>query len=377
MMRLAIVVDSLRVGGAQKLISTFASNASAYPIQPIIIRLREDSTPAILRPIQEAGVEVVTMEAGSLFNVKRLEQLTDFFERENINLVQTHLYYSNILGSIAASRAGVPVIATLHSVAAPVGWKNNILQRIEDFCLRKYATRILAVGNMVAQAHANRYGNRKLDVILNGIPKLEPIQSLERERLRHEITGNGATPIIVTVGRFSRAKGYEDLIQAFNLLQKKDMQPILLMVGAGTMVDAIKEKIESKRLSHAVILTGERNDVPQLLASSDVYASSSHREGLPLAILEAMMAGLPVVATSVGDIPNVVTRDAGVIVPPHRPEKLAAALEDLLKNPEKRKAMGKAAQERAWNEYSVDAWMKKHIALYEEVLGSNQRGASR
>ena len=86
------------------------------------------------------------------------------------------------------------------------------------------------------------------------------------------------------------------------------------------------------------------------------------------------MAGLPVVATSVGDIPNVVTSDTGVVVPPHQPAKLAAAIEDLLKHPEKRKAMGKAAQERAWNEYSVDAWMKKHIALYEEVLASNKRG---
>jgi glycosyltransferase involved in cell wall biosynthesis len=74
----------------------------------------------------------------------------------------------------------------------------------------------------------------------------------------------------------------------------------------------------------------------------------------------------------VGDIPNVVTSDTGVIVPPHQPEKLAEALEDLLKNPEKRKAMGRAAQERAWREYSVDAWMKKHLALYQEVLASRR-----
>ena len=377
MMRLAIVVDSLRVGGAQKLISTFAANASAYGITPVIVRLREDSASVVLDPIREAGVEVVTMQAGSLFNQRRLKRLTDFFKLEKIDLIQTHLYYSNILGSIAANQTGVPVIATLHSVATPAGWKNNILQLIEDYCLNQYATRILAVGNMVAQAHVRRYKDRKLDVIINGIPKLQPVQNQERDRLRHEITGNGSKQIIVTVGRFSRAKGYEDLIQAFKLLHKKDVQPVLLMVGAGTMVDTIKEQIESNRLSHSVILAGERNDVPQLLASSDVFASSSHREGLPLAVLEAMMAGLPVVATSVGDIPNVVTSDTGVIVPPHQPAKLAAALEDLLKHPEKRKAMGKAAQVRAWNEYSVDAWMKKHVALYEDVLASKERDVAR
>jgi glycosyltransferase involved in cell wall biosynthesis len=141
-------------------------------------------------------------------------------------------------------------------------------------------------------------------------------------------------------------------------------------------VDSIKAQIDALQLSNSVVLAGERNDVPQLLASSDVYASSSHREGLPLTVLEAMMAGLPVVATSVGDIPNVVTQDTGVIVPPHQPAKLAAALEELLTNPEKRQAMGQAAQQRARNEYSVDAWMKKYLALYQDVLAASGRSTA-
>jgi glycosyltransferase involved in cell wall biosynthesis len=375
MIRLAVVVDSLRVGGAQRLISTFAAHASAYDIQPVIIKLREDDARTVTDPIHAAGVELITIPGSSLLDQTRLKRLTDFFKHEQIDLVQTHLFYANILGTIAAYRAGVPVVATLHSIAPPAGWKSKLIQMIEDYCLRHFATRILAVGNMVADAHAGCYGIHKVDVILNSIPKPQPIQSEQREHLRHEITGNGSKPIVVTVGRFSRAKGYEDMIQAFKLLQEKDVQPILLMVGAGSMFDSIKEQIENSMLSQSVVLAGERADVPQLLASSDVFASSSHREGLPLALLEAMMAGLPVVATSVGDIPNVVTSDTGVIVPPHQPEKLAAALEDLLKNPEKRKAMGRAAQQRAWSEYSVDAWMKKHLALYQEMLASRAEGA--
>ena len=90
-----------------------------------------------------------------------------------------------------------------------------------------------------------------------------------------------------------------------------------------------------------------------------------------------LMAGLPVVATSVGDIPNVVTEETGVVVPPHHPELLAAALVDLLQNPKKRQAMGQAAYRRAMSEYSVDAWMKKHLALYRQVLSSNGNGHSK
>ena len=374
MIRVAIVVDSLKVGGAQKLVSTFTANASKYGITPVVIRLREDSASVIMDSIQAAGVEIVTLRAPSLFNVRRFKQLRDFFIREKIDLVQTHLFYANILGSIAAYQAGIPVIATLHSLAMREQWRRRVLQRLEDYCLRWFATRILAVGNMVAKAHAHHYGKRKLDVIPNGIPEHQPIEEQERVRLRHQITGNGSKPIIVTVGRFARAKGYEDLVAAFNLLHQKNLKPVLLMVGTGGTVDSIKAQIDALRLSNSVVLAGERNDVPQLLASSDVYVSSSHREGLPLTVLEAMMAGLPVVATSVGDVPNVVTSETGLIVPPHHPEKLAAALEELLKNPEKRQAMGKAAQQRALREYSVDAWMKKHVALYQDVLDSSKRG---
>jgi glycosyltransferase involved in cell wall biosynthesis len=376
MMRVAMVVDSLRVGGAQKLVSAFAAHASEYGITPIIISLHEDGAPTVIDPIKETGVETISMDAPTLFDCTRLNRLIHFFQKEKIDLVQTHLFYSNILGTYAAHRAGIPVIATLHSVAVRKGFKNWFRQRIEDFCLRKYATRVLAVGNVVAQAHEGKHGDRTLDVIPNGIPQPEPIEGRDRERLRKEIAGNGSKTIIVTVGRFARAKGYEDMIKAFSLLREKNIDPVLLMVGSGTQLNSIKEQISNYQLSQSVVLAGERQDVPQLLASSDVYASSSHREGLPLAVLEAMMAGLPVVATSVGDIPNVVTNETGVIVPPHQPEMLAAALEDLVKHPEKRQAMGKAAQERALNEYSVDAWMKKHLTLYREVLAENGLGKS-
>lgn len=374
MMRVAVVIDSLKVGGAQRLISAYASHASAHGVSPVIITLREDGAPFLLETIRSAGVRVIPVSAGSLFNVRRLRRLAEIFKEEKVDLVQTHLVYSNILGTLAAHSAGIPVIATLHSVAVANKWKSRALKVIQNFVLRSYATRILAVGQMVADINEENYGRRKVDVIPNGIPAPSLPEDRERDRLRREITGDGSDSIIITVGRFSRAKGYEDMIEAFHLLRQRASNPKLVMVGSGSTVDNIKSQIADLKLDRSVILTGEREDVHQLLALSDVYASSSHREGLPLAVLEAMMAGLPVVATSVGDIPNVVTEETGVVVPPHRPELLAAALEDLLGNPEKRQSMGQAAYRRAMSEYSLDAWMEKHLALYREVLSSNGHG---
>jgi glycosyltransferase involved in cell wall biosynthesis len=374
MTRVAIIIDSLKIGGAQRLISAYASTASAHGLQPVIITMREGGAPYLVDSIRSSGTRVITLQAPTLFSVRRLRQLITIIKDEKVDIVQTHLIYSNILGSLAAHFAGVAVIATLHSTTVRVGLKSWILKLIENYCLRRFATRILAVGRVVADFHRDSYGDRHIDVIPNGIPKpeIQEIQEIEeRDRLRQEITGDGSDSIIITVGRFSRAKGYEDMIEAFNLLHQRASSPKLLMVGSGGNVNSIKAQIDSLNLTQSVILAGERDDVNQLLALSDVYASSSHREGLPLAVLEAMMVGLPVVATSVGDIPNVVTEETGVVVPPHRPELLAAALEELLKNPEKRQAMGRAAQLRAQNEYSVDAWMKRHLDLYNKVLSSN------
>jgi glycosyltransferase involved in cell wall biosynthesis len=370
MIRVAVVIDSLKVGGAQRLISAYASAAASHGLSPVIITLREDGAPFLLESIRAAGVRVIPLRAPSLFNLQRWQKLVEILQEERVDLVQTHLVYSNILGSLAAHRAGLPAIATLHSTTVRGDWKSRILKRMENYCLQTYATRILAVGKVVADFNQGNYGDRAIDVIPNGIPQPDLPANQERERLRREILGDSSSSLIITVGRFSRAKGYEDMIDAFHLLSQRAHKPKLLMVGAGSHFESIREQIGNLDLNQSVILAGEREDVHQLLALSDVYASSSHREGLPLAVLEAMMVGLPVVATSVGDIPNVVTEETGVVVPPHRPELLAAALEDLLQNPEKRQAMGLAAHRRAMDEYSVDAWMKRHLDLYRDVLAS-------
>jgi L-malate glycosyltransferase len=369
MIRVAIVIDSLQTGGAQKLVSAFVASADRYGIEPFVINLRPGGSPAILNEIRAAGVDVTTIPSRSLFGLKRFRWLVKFFRESKIDIVHTHLLYANILGSTAAHQAKVPVVCTLHSTRFEKGRRPHLLLTLlENVCLRNFADRILAVGEKVASVQRRHYRGRTVDVITNGIPKPKFPSAQERERLRREITGDGSNSVVITVGRFTGAKGYEDMIEAFHLLRERAPNPKLMMVGSGPKVETIKSQIEDLDLRQSVILTGEREDIPQLLALSDVFASSSHREGLPLAVLEAMMAGLPVVATSVGDIPNVVTKETGVVVPPHHPELLADALEDLLKNPQKRLAMGQAAYRRAMNEFSVDAWMKKHLALYREVL---------
>jgi glycosyltransferase involved in cell wall biosynthesis len=234
--------------------------------------------------------------------------------------------------------------------------------------LRFFAHRIIAVGYGVADAFRARVRNRKVDVIPNGIPTPPAVTRDVRQNLRREITGDEGRILLLAVGRFVPSKGYEDIIEAFAQLYRTNPRCFLAIAGSGRLFDKIRRRVSELQLDGSVCCLGMRNDVPQLLAASDIFVSSSHWEGLPVAILEAMMAGLPIVATAVGDIPKVVTPEAGVIVPPHQPDCLAEALNDLANAPEKARAMGQAARARALQEFSLDTWMKRHIAVYEQAL---------
>ncbi len=371
-MRTAMIIDTLRIGGAQKLVTQFISAASKQNIESTVISFRDNAAASNLDLIHSAGADVVIFQSHSLLDPGRLRRLIGFLRLEKFDLIHTHLSYANILGCLAGHYAGIPVVATLHSTGHDVHRDPRLAPHLEGIVLRYFARRIIAVGHTVAAAQQRRLGSRTLDVIPNGVPAPPPISAQTRQSLRREIAGDGSCVVLIAVGRFVEAKGYEDLIEAFASLHRQHPQTVLVIAGVGRLFEKIKAKISELQLEDAVHCLGERSDVSQLLAASDIYVSSSHREGLPVALLEAMMAGLPIVGTSVGDIPKVVTPEVGIVVPPHQPTCLADALCNLVSVPEKARAMGNAARVRAMQEYSLDTWVNRTVSLYEETVSASK-----
>jgi len=372
LMRIAIVVDTLSIGGAQKLVTGFVSAVSKQNIESTVISFRANGAALNLDLIRSAGADVMAFQSHSLLDLRRLIRLIRFFRAEKFDLIHSHLSYANILGCLAGYFAGIPVIATLHSTGHDPHRKLRLVTRLEEIILRYFARRIIAVGYTVAAAYRAHLGSRTVDVIPNGVPASIHLSPQARQYLRREMAGDENRVVIISVGRFVQAKGYEDMIEAFAILHRRDPRPVLVIAGVGRLFDKIEKKISELQLEDSVNCLGARSDISQLLAASDIYASSSHREGLPVALLEAMMAGLPIVGTSVGDIPKVVTPETGIIVPPHEPARLADALGNLVSAPEKARAMGNAARARAMQEYSWDVWMKRIASLYEETLSSSK-----
>ena len=176
----------------------------------------------------------------------------------------------------------------------------------------------------------------------------------------------GGPPRIVSVGRFAYPKDYATLVEALAGV-RADYHAVL--VGEGPARGGVVADVRSRGLARRIELPGARRDVPELLAGADLFVLSSRSEGLPVSVLEAMAARLPVVATDVGGTAELVVEgETGFLVPPADPEALADAVEQLLRNPELRDRLGAAARRRAERLFDAPRFREAHLRLYRREL---------
>lgn len=201
-------------------------------------------------------------------------------------------------------------------------------------------------------------------VIYNGIPTACFVLRAGRDNAKGE-----KDVVLLHVGRFAPQKNHLLLIEAFALAVKEYPTMQLWLVGDGPLQPAVERLVKEKGLEEKVLFLGIRDDVPKLLADSDVFILPSDWEGVPLTVLEAMAAGKPVIATAVGGVPELVEDGAtGVLVPPRDPEALAQGILRLVKDPDLRRRMGKAARERALEHFDISRTAREYEALYLKLF---------
>lgn len=360
-MRIAHLIDGLYIGGADRLLVTFAETASAHSIEPTVIPLRIYSGTPYVDQLRAAKTRVVEFRGRNLVDPVRFARLVAFLRRERFDVLHTHLTYAIILGSLAGRLTGTPVVATLHNTQ-PDRWL-----RLESFALRYGAGHVIADGIEIARAYQTRLPNKTIEVVLNVASGATSITPEERLMLRSQMAGDPNRTVLIAVGRLAPQKGYDDLLVAVHHLQEKHPSIVLAIAGIGELGDRLTTRIAELGLQNSVKLLGARNDVPRLLEASDIFVSSSHWEGLPVAVLEAMSAGLPIVATNVGDVPQVITPETGLIVPPHQPLRLAEALNTLCSDSKLRARLGASARNYVTQHHNPNAWLDQIAAVYAKA----------
>jgi glycosyltransferase involved in cell wall biosynthesis len=363
--RVAAIIDSLGLGGAERLLVTLGRQAPGAEVDLTVMALRHSDSSLVADALLAEGVPVQlvpTARHHQLADRGRLTRLTEAIQRSGAEVVHTHLGAANVLGGMAARRARIPVVATLHNVRIP---SRHLRDRMEQAAVRR-SDAVLAVGEEVARSHAPSL-RRPVRVLCNPVDIDAMAPTGDIAGLRMELLGQHSGPLLVTVGRLEAQKGHEVLLRAHRMVRSACPDAVLVLVGEGSLAPALERRCRELGIVDSVRLLGARPDVPNILAAADLFVSASHYEGLPLAVLEAMAAGVPVVATAVGDVPEVLG-PAGLTVAAGDARELADAVVLLLGASETRARMSVLARARAVERYDPSTWAKSLRSLYESVL---------
>lgn len=373
-MKILQIIDTLEIGGAEKLSITLAQQARKNNIALSIISLRASKGKFDFTPqLEELGAKIVFFPAPKLFNLSRLRTIAKFIKEGKFSVIHTHLTSANIIGGLIGKSQGIPVVATLHSTAQAERHTNFLRDKIEIWTLR-LATKVLGVGEKVSDVFQPILG-REVITLSNAVDENPGLNARERKTFRTRFGLDSHQPTFISVGRLVPDKAHDDLLAAFKIIHENNPESKLLIVGEGYLEEPLKEKSKELGLKQAVRWLGARDDVPNLLAISDIYISASRREGLSLSILEAMMASLPLTLTNVGENARLVKEDAGILVPHDAPEELAKAAIKILAMPNYGKKLGTAGLARARAEYGAEQWFFRLMKIYDEITPTAQEQA--
>jgi glycosyltransferase involved in cell wall biosynthesis len=306
--------------------------------------------------------------------------LIRLLRRLQIDLVHTNHVLDGSLVGIAARLLSIPVVTMLHNTFAADGpgphrgpWPRPLLDR----WLQRQTARYLAVSGAVRDSHLLARGlpADRITVLHSGIDVAELASAPDRAKLtalRRELGLADYNLVLLNVARLHEQKGQRHLIPAMSRIVESHGEAVLLVAGEGEERAALEEAIRASHLDNRVHLLGRRSDVPHLLAVADLFVFPSvHGEGLPLAVLEACAAGKAVVAARTPPVEEILTDGVdGLLVPPGRSEELARAVIQLLDSLDRRREMGRRAQELARQRFSLAAFVDGLGQAYSEVLGS-------
>jgi glycosyltransferase involved in cell wall biosynthesis len=295
-----------------------------------------------------------------------VRELAAWLRREEIDLVHAHMYRAEVIGVRAAIAAGVPVImATVHSSRVRAASDIALLASLTPSMDRLIVPSESIQRKVVAEG---RVGAR-FAVIPNGVDLSRFASPAPACALRREFGIPASAGLLGVVARLEPEKGHRHLIEAMPAILAGAPDTWLAVVGEGSSVGSLRELASALAVSDRVIFTGRREDVSALTADLTVAVLPSLREAQGISILEAMARRVPVVASDVGGIPEVITSGVdGVLVPPADPAALAAAVLELLGNEALRRRIGEAGYATVRDRFSIDAMVRRIQALYDEEL---------
>lgn len=355
---LLFLITNLDRGGAEKALTRLAIGLprEKYGVQVAALQARSG---AMAADLGRAHIPVHDLGMRAKWDLGVLVRLARLLGRERIHILFTFMFHPTILGRLMGWACRVPVRISSERIMA---WEGPGRRKLNRWTV-PLATHVVAVSERVAEYARQefRVPVDRLTTIPNGVdlahfrPTTRPARSTE--------------VVIGCTARLHRKNDHDSLLKAFAQIAPEWPDARLLLVGRGPEEGRLRVLADRLELSARVRFAGERADVASSLEEMDLYAQSSIAEGMPNSILEAMAAGLPVVATAVGGTPEVVVADeTGLLVPPGDPAAMAAALMTLLTDRAKAEAFGRAGRARVEAEFGEATMLRRVEALLDRLV---------
>jgi len=377
--RVLQLITELRPAGAERIVYELAKGLPRERYEMEVCALRS-ATGKVADWLREADVPVHSLEMARKLDPFAPGRLVELLRERRIGLLHAHLYHANVLGRYAARKAGLRgVIGTIHIPEKRFRpwrfWheKYSLGPHDVEVCVSEAVKRFMLERGGLPEA--------QLRVIPNGVDLSRFKEDVDRIAAARELRARLGLPtdalVVLAAGRLEAQKDYPLLLSAWERLIYRNEPRLscahLLIAGEGQERAKLEARIEKGALSSRVRLLGYRDDLPTLMAGADVFVQASAYEGFGLAVAEAMAAGLPVVATAVDSVPEVVGDEgAGVLVLPGDAGKLSEGLaEVLLKGADDRRHMGKLGRLRVEEHFTLQKMLAAYDALYQERLNAN------
>ncbi|AFS53020.1 glycosyltransferase [Leptospirillum ferriphilum] len=322
-----------------------------------------------LAPDFEAlGIPVTLIPKRSRYDLTVVPRLRAFLKAGQYDIIHTHLFTANFWGRLAAFGLSPVLVSSAHNV---VPKERPTLVRVENFLDRfqsRWTDAIFCVTGQVLQSMKSDAGlpRHKLVAIENGLPFPEAAERRIKEA-RRRLGLPVDRRILAVIGRFSTQKNHTGFLEAFAKVRTKHPGLLVLFIGEGELEGAIREQVAALDLGEAVRFLGQRRDVPALLEALDLLVVPSLWEGLPNVMLEAMAANVPVVATAVGGIPDVLTDGVNGVVCQTSPESLSEAMDRALSRPDEMSRMADAASALIRDRYDIRNTARRYTGFYRNL----------
>ncbi|HPK02767.1 MAG TPA: glycosyltransferase family 4 protein [Candidatus Sumerlaeota bacterium] len=361
-LRVLQVTSTSLMGGAEQMVMHLVRHADPARIQPDVLTLMGPGDLAVLA--MQAGVESHNWALRRMADPRLLRRMQLFLRAGRYDLVHTYGLRADLATRWVANGMQLPLISSISSVDP---WRRRPHVWLDRLTADGVSAWV-AVAEAARQSRIRREGfpPERIHVVYNGIPDRPPPDDAARRRARALLQLEADAPVLGAIGNLRPAKGYPDLFAALARLRTNWPGLTCVVAGRDDSGGELPRQARDHGLEATIRWQGFMADCAPVLAAADVFVISSHWEGCPVNLLEAMRAGKAIVATAVGGIPEMIEhgRD-GLLVPPGRSDLLAADIGRLLADPDLRAELGGAARRRFEERFTVERMVRELTEIYE------------